>query len=111
MGVMKFLVHPESLMSEWPEVQNAYITAPVWRTTENEKEYAIRLRNFTRQQKSKTAPPSLPSFASVQKNPSASPSSHSCESASIRGSEETPPAASARDSPTENANKMAQPPP
>lgn len=26
MGVMKFLVHPESLLSEWPEVQNAYIT-------------------------------------------------------------------------------------
>ena len=26
MGVMKFLVHPESLLSEWPEAQNAYIT-------------------------------------------------------------------------------------
>ena len=26
MGVMKFLVHPESLLSDWPEVQNAYVT-------------------------------------------------------------------------------------
>ena len=26
MGVMKFLVHPDSLMSEWPEAQNAYTT-------------------------------------------------------------------------------------
>ena len=25
-GVMKFLVHPESLLSDWPEVQNAYVT-------------------------------------------------------------------------------------